>query len=107
MKEFQILNIFSLYILRVCMTMHPFIHNDKPVNGPEHPHHYTSTAEIENYPNTRNAQKGHLYQKDQHFIGEYTEIWNRIPEHIRKHKSKEVFKSSIQNYLIKTQISQR
>jgi hypothetical protein len=40
MKELKILNLPNLYILRVCVEIHPYIHQTTQVNRPEHNHTY-------------------------------------------------------------------
>ena len=46
MKELNLLNMTNLYILRVCLEMHPFIRDTKYVNRPEHNHKYVYAAQM-------------------------------------------------------------
>ncbi len=109
MKQLDILNIYNLYKLRVCLEMHQFIHNTKHVNRPKHDHDYIFTAQLHDYP-TRYAQQHHSYIPNQnfrgkskkkmaHFTANYSHVWNTIPKYIRDIMTLPSFKKELRTYL--------
>ena len=116
MTELRILNIISLYTLRVATETHPFIHLPKRLNRPEHNHNYLTTAHIHDYP-TRHSQQQHLYIPNtyhvhtatnaKHTIDYTTErntrVWNSVPPEIRQITNLKAFKAKLRNYLLEKQ----
>merc|ERR1711957_687451 len=49
MHQHKILNITNLYIQRVCLDMHRFIHPQELKNRPEHDHTYTLVSDIHDH----------------------------------------------------------
>jgi hypothetical protein len=121
MKELKILNIFKLYIYRIAIDMHPFIHPpNEDINRPEHNHHYTLVSQIHQYP-TRFSEKQSLYIPNtnqysetyiphhtiSHSTAKYANIWNQIPHHIKTIQNIKHFKTTLANYLQHTQDTEK
>ena len=111
MADLGILNVPNLYTLRVCVEMHAFIFQTKPLNRPEHNHNYISTAQIHDYP-TRHSQKMHHYvpnsrQDPTHDMTFYTKqnthVWNTVPLEIREIQSLDSFKKALTKHLLQQQ----
>jgi hypothetical protein len=120
MQRFHILNIYSLYTLRVCAEIHPFIHPRKRLNRPEHNHDYQPVSHIHEYP-TRHSLANHLYipnthqhirrnsntrtpkHSTTHFSAKYMTTWNTIPIEIRNITSHKVFLKKTKRYLLTKQ----
>ncbi len=112
MKELSILNLTHLYVLRVCLEMHPFIYKQKQKNRPDHDHDYISTTEIHEYP-TRHSKQQHFYipnkptTKTNHkmdlFTRCFTEIWNSLPLKLRGDQSYYRFKRNLKVHLLEKQ----
>jgi hypothetical protein len=114
MKDLKTLHIFNLYIHRVCLEMHPFIHHTNKTNRPEHDHNYIWLAQIHDYPTRSSLQRKHFIpnsyhpnakKREQvytaaHFTAKYTEIWNRLPLDLRERHSLPDFKTALKKYLL-------
>jgi hypothetical protein len=118
MKELKILNITNLYILRVCLEMHPFVHLTKKKNRPQHDHHYIPVAQIHEYPTRHSLQRQHFIphapskskkQKQKyghaldHFTRCYAETWATLPEGLRIDTSHQRFKRNLKQHLLEQQ----
>jgi hypothetical protein len=116
MNEHKILTITNLYIQRVCLEMHTFIHHTKQAHRPDHDHSYLWVAQIHDYP-TRHSLASHQfipnphqYSKDRkpthttaHFTQRYAAIWNTLPEAAREQTSLTTFKRLLKDYLLERQ----
>ena len=111
MTELKILNVFNLYILRVCLEMHPFIYPTKQTHRPEHDHNYISATQIHEYP-TRYAQQLHQHIPNKYRytkttnspnMENYTKInsniWNTLPQQLKENRSLSSFKKALRTYL--------
>ena len=115
MKELNILNLTHLYVLRVCLEMHPFIYQKKQKDRPDHDHDYISTTEIHEYP-TRHSKQQHFYipnkrstetkHKMDLFTRCFTEIWNSLPLKLRGDQSYYRFKRNLKVHLLEKQDTQ-
>jgi hypothetical protein len=118
MLTHRILNIANLYIQRVCLELHPFIHHTKETTRPEHDHTYIPVSEIHDHY-TRHSHQQHQYipnpnqyGKDKeptiaHLTQRYTEIWNTLPQTSRSTKSFHFFKLDLKNHLLEKQASEQ
>jgi hypothetical protein len=119
MVELDIMNITNLYIHRVCMLIHPFIHPQTQLNRPEHNHHYLWTTQIHDYPTRHSLQKQHYIpnpnafknsrektpmHETSYFAKQDSSVWNSIPERIRDITNRNSFKRALKEHLIETQI---
>ena len=104
MRELEILSIPSLYTLRVCAEMHPFIHIKGEQNRPAHVHHYAYAADIHNHA-TRRAKTSafHLAASTGHYTEIYTAVWNSLPADIRRIESAKTFKTVLKLHLLEQQ----
>ena len=115
MNQLKILSIPYLYIYRVSIETHPYIHPTKQLNRPAHDHNYLSIAHIHDYP-TRYARQKHQYIPNrsckknrppahniEHLNAKYARVWNAIPEHIRDTRSLKTFKALLKDYLLEKQ----
>jgi hypothetical protein len=116
MTELNILNLPNLYILRVCVEMHPFIHPRTQPNRPQHNHYYTLTSNIHNYP-TRYSRDGHLFipntnkysltqrpkHTTDHFTEQYADTWNTLPAQLRQIIALATFKNELRLFLLDNQ----
>lgn len=116
MTELRILNITNLYIHRVAVETHPFIHLPRPLNRPEHNHNYITTAHIHDYP-TRHSRRQHLYIPNTHHPNrttgtahtiDYTterntRVWNAVPVEIRQITGLKTFSTKLRNFLLEKQ----
>jgi hypothetical protein len=112
MKELNILNMTNLYILRVCSEMHPFIHDTKYVNRPEHHHKYTYASHIHEH-STRYATQQHHYIPNsnttrpthniEHLTLRYTAIWNELPLALKLTRSCTRLKTQLKHHLMSKQ----
>jgi hypothetical protein len=118
MTRLKTLNITNLYILRVCVEIHPFIHSkpDQQLNRPEHNHSYTLASEVHDHQ-TRYALQDHQfipqrkhYSKTkqptfttEHFEAEHLAIWNSLPADLRNTKSLYAFKTNTKHFLLRKQ----
>ena len=116
MTELNILNIFDLYTLRVCLEMHPFIYPNpkEQLNRPEHNHNYTPVSHIHDYliryslqehqfiPNTAKRPTNTI----EHFTAQYSEVWNSILLEFRCLSSRDTFKTALKLYLLEKQNEQ-
>lgn len=109
--ELQILEITSLYTLRVCTEMHPFIQSSTQPNRPQHIHNYTPTSYIHEYP-TRFSHNDHLYipntnthsNKQTYFLTEqYMQTWNTLPTSLRNITALGLFKKELKFHLLDQQ----
>ena len=119
MTKLKILNLTNLYILRVCVEMHPYIHPTKTKNQPEHNHHYEPITKIHDH-NTRYAHNNHQFIPNtlnfsktktlryniDHLTQQYATIWNRLPAELRNTSSRSTFKTKTHNYLLQQQSQQ-
>jgi hypothetical protein len=116
MTELKILKLTNLYILRVCVEMHPFIHPPTLTNRPEHIHNYLWTAQIHDYPTRYSRQKHHFipnpykYSKTKqpkytmnYLTRQYTKIWNTLPLEIRNTSTLTTFTKLLKTYLLHQQ----
>jgi hypothetical protein len=119
MTELNILNLVNLYILRVCVEMHPFIYENTQTNRPQHNHSYLWTAQIHDYYTRQSKAKEHFipntnqYSKTkeptytiEHLTKKDLKIWNTIPGDIREITSLSAFKKKLRNYLLVRQKTQ-
>ena len=125
MTELDILTIPNLYTLRVCAEMHPFVHTKapqrkpsqpqptkrlapkpKPVNRPQHVHHYVRTTDVHEHM-TRRARKAemHLARSSNIITQRYADVWNALPSQIREIESSNTFKTVLKAYLMEKQNS--
>jgi hypothetical protein len=118
MKQLQLHTLTSLYKLRVCAEIHPFIHKPKKaVNRPTHNHQYIPIKQIHSYP-TRHSENSffiptyHAKHNDQqrhahtmpHYTAEYTKIWNTtLTPALQRIKSLPTFKSQLKTHLLEVQ----
>jgi hypothetical protein len=113
MKELKILNLPNLYILRVCVEIHPYIHQTTQVNRPEHNHTYMWIAQIHDYPTRHSTQQKHYVPipskhskkakptfSTAYLTQQYTEVWNTIPLKLRENRSLSIFKKELKSYLL-------
>jgi hypothetical protein len=116
MSKHNILNITNLYIQRVCLEAHPFIHKTKEVNRPEHNHTYLNITQIHNH-HTRHSTQGNRYEANPfqysknsspvheaaHLTQRYTHVWNSLPTAAKQKKSLTGFKALLKKHLLKKQ----
>jgi hypothetical protein len=116
MIELNILSLLNLYILRVCVEMHPFIHPRTQPNRPQHNHNYTLTSNIHNYP-TRYSCDDHLFipntnkysltqqpkHTTDHFTEQYADTWNALPAYLRQTIALAAFKTELRLFLLDNQ----
>jgi hypothetical protein len=109
MTELKILNITNLYTHRVCLEMHPFIHETEQVNRPEHNHHYTPTNQVHNHL-TRHSTNEHFFINNQqgpamtpHLTRKYITAWNKLPVDLRTNSSRSDFKFKLKHFLLEKQ----
>jgi hypothetical protein len=116
MTELQILSLTNLYIHRVCVEMHPFIHPPKEeLNRPEHNHHYMKTSQVHSH-RTRYSLHNHQFIPQQknyskkkpkftttHLTAKYASIWNKLPAELRDTESRTTFKKDARRYLLERQ----
>jgi hypothetical protein len=117
MTELNILDIFNLYTLRVCLEMHPFVYpqpKKKQPNRPEHNHNYTPVSHIHDYP-TRHSLQQHQFIPNtasrptntiDHFTAQYSEVWNSVPLEFRCLSSLDTFKTALKLHLLEKQSEQ-
>ena len=100
--ELELLSLPDLYTLRVSTEMHAYVYPAKPINRPEHNHHYVSPAQIHSH-NTRFSQHGALHTQNNmnNFTKQYTRIWNRLPNELRETQEKNTFKAKLKCFLLK------
>ena len=105
MNELNLLTITNIYIMRVCIEIHPYIHkDDTPINRPEHNHQYTKTSQIHNHSTRYATQKHHYISHDtEHLTKKFTKIWNTIPQKYREITKITLFKNKIKDYLLNKQ----
>ena len=115
-NELQILNIYNLYKLRVCVEMHPFIYPQAQLNRPDNIHNYRHIAQVHEH-NTRHAAKRHLQipnpfqysttRTPTHTMDtltrDYSHIWNSMPLSIRNTQSLQNFKTQLKAHLLEVQ----
>ena len=98
-----ILTITNLYILRVSVDMHPFIHPSTAQNRPEHIHQYNSTASAHSH-STRNSVQSkflvHIPKTMPYFTAKYARIWNSLDLTIRQIESPNLFKQTLKTTLL-------
>ena len=120
MQKLNILNLASLYTLRVCAEMHPYIYTNKEEqpNRPHHNHHYIAITNIHTH-NTRYSA-GHIFSPNTnkysktkqpehtnaHFTEIHTNVWNELPDQIRTINSLHVFKKRLKEHLLTAQQQQ-
>ena len=100
-EQLNILNIFNLYILRVCAELHPHIHpSTTPRNRPEHTHHYTPITEQHEHK-TRYSQEHRQYisRSTETYQARYATLWNNLPLELRREKNRKKFKTLLKHYL--------
>ena len=100
-EQLNILNIFNLYILRVCAELHPHIHpSATPRNRPEHTHHYTPITEQHEHK-TRYSQEHRQYisRSTGTYQARYATLWNNLPLELRGEKNRKKFKTLLKHYL--------
>jgi hypothetical protein len=118
MNTLGILTLTNLYIWRVCIEMHPFMHPRKPLNRPEHNHNYIWTCEVHEYP-TRYSLQGHNYitnpaahrysktKTPTYSMHSSTvrnsKIWNTIPQDIREMRGLDPFTAKLRKHLLAQQ----
>jgi len=114
MTKYKILNIFNLYIQRVCLEMYDFINPRKQVNRPEHDHLYIQAVDLHNYhtrhanqqhhhiPNTSSRTKAPFFQVE-HLTRQYTQTWDALPLQLRTTKNYTTFKLGLKAYLVEKQ----
>ena len=113
MNELHILNLNNLYILRVAVEMHPFVHPATQQNRPEHNHDYLWTAQIHEYPTRHSLQQHHYipnrsYKQTpshtmEHLTKRYSKIWNSLPAELRNNPNFLDFKTKLRTHLLETQ----
>ena len=120
MHKHKILNITNLYIQRVCLDMHRFIHPSDTKNRPEHDHTYTLTSDIHNH-NTRHSHQQHHYTPHppnprsaaqpthtiEHFTALYTAVWDKLPLKLRTTANYHFFKQDLKTYLEDKQATEK
>ena len=116
MKELNILNMTNLYILRVCLEMHPFIHDTEHVNRPEHDHIYIYASQIHEH-STRYATQQHHYIPNSNTIRPtheieyltriYTAVWNELPLKLKLIRSRTELKTQLKQHLLNKQHSEQ
>jgi hypothetical protein len=98
------------------MESHPFRPNTKPTHRPDHDQNYIKITQIHNYPTRHSPQEHHYipnpnqYGQDKepalytvHLTQHYTEIWNALPETIRKQSKLLTFKQKLREHLLEKQ----
>ena len=105
MKELNILNITNLYTLRVSTEMHPFIHQHKQLNRPEHNHHYTSVSDIHDHSTRYSTHNRQYHSPDhvEHFTARSIKVWNSLPPTLTNISSLQIFKQQTKLYLLDKQ----
>ena len=102
MDELQLLSLPDIYTLTVSTAMHSYIYPKKPVNRPEHNHHYVNPTQVHNH-NTRFSQHGALHAR--HDMNEstkqHTQVWNKLPRELRETKLPNIFKANLKQYLLR------
>ena len=118
MLTHRILDITNLYIQRVCLEMHPFIHNTKQATRPEHDHTYIPVSEVHDH-HTRHSHQQHQYIPNPnqygknkeptiaHLTQQYTEIWNTLPQENRSTSNFHFFKLDLKTHLLKKQANEQ
>lgn len=117
MQKLGILNLASLFTLRVCAEMHPYIYPpaEKPLNRPHHNHTYIAITDIHMHDTRYSA--GHIFSPNTnkysktkqpkhtsaHYTQIHTDVWNKLPANLRSTKSLTVFKHSLKKYLLEEQ----
>ena len=113
LTKYKILNIFNLYIQRVGLELHPYIHPTKPTKRPAHQHIYTPLSNIHHH-NTRAAHQNNHYiphaynQQNQgnqpaHLTLQYTKIWNTLPTNLTNETNYTSFKNKLKEHLLEKQ----
>ena len=100
-ERLKILNIYNLYILRVCTELHPHIHPPStPRNRPQHTHHYTPVAQQHEHK-TRYSQQNRQYisKHTETYEARYANIWNRLPATLSLEPNRKKFKVLLKHYL--------
>lgn len=104
MQDLGLLPIPDLYTLRASTEMHAHVYPPKPVNRPEHNHHYTLNTHIHAHQ-TRHAHQSTLHTQDDmsHYTKQYTQVWNKLPIELRETKNLSKFKKNLKQYLLDKQ----
>ena len=119
MHQHKILNITNLYIQRVCLDMHRFIHPQELKNRPEHDHNYTLVSEIHDH-HTRYSHQQHRFMPHapnprspaqpthhiEHLTALYTTVWNKLPQQLKTTANYNAFKLELKNYLVDKQATE-
>ena len=120
MQKLGILHLASLYTLRVCAEMHPYIYpvKEQQQSGPHHNHNYITVTEVHSH-RTRYAA-GHIFSPNAfkysktkqpkhasaYITQQHTDVWNGIPTEIRTIKSLAIFKQQLKKHLLTEQANQ-
>ena len=114
--ENNILSIDYLYILRVCIELHPYIYptqEDKTTDKPYTDNTFITITDVHSH-NTRYS-KGHIFSPNTnskakgpkhtmaHLTQKHTDIWNSLPSTLRNIAKLETFKKEIGKHLLKVQ----
>ena len=119
MHQHKILNITNLYIQRVCLDMHRFIHPQELKNRPEHDHTYTLVSDIHDH-HTRYSHQQHRFMPHapnprspaqpthhiEHLTALYTAVWNKLPQRLKTTANYNAFKLELKNYLVDKQATE-
>merc|ERR1711966_443089 len=102
MAKLCILNVINLYTFRVCVEMHPYIHQTKHINRPEHNHHYIQTDLVHDYP-TRHSMTSNRFmaRTTPYLTREYTRIWNTLTLELKQCSSIESFKTALKKFYLR------
>jgi hypothetical protein len=112
MHQLSILNLANLFILRVALELHPFVHPRDQKNRPEHIHHPFPVQEVHGH-RTRLSLQQQLYIPNRHskniaptasYLQQtYQTIWNSLPETITMTTSLRTFKKLLREHLLAEQ----
>ena len=110
--KYDLLSVTNLYIQRVCNEIHPFIHQCRPTNRPEHQHEYRQVSEFHHHATrySTNALATHARTtttgtpfSPAFFTTTYSIIWTAIPRDIRDEKRLGSFKRKLKAHLLSLQ----
>jgi len=120
MHQYKIMNIFYLYIYRISVEMHPFIHPpEEEINRPQHNHHYLTNphhnpmrTRLANHPykQTLYIPNPYSYSKTyqpKHILhlsaAKHSAIWNCLRKDIQEEKNIKTFKRVLACFLLNDQ----
>ena len=119
MQKYRLHSLTSLYILRVCAEIRPFIHPaQQQPNRPTHHHQYLRTSQLHRYPTRHSSAhqqfipnpRSHRFSNTKaplltmaHLSSSYAQVWNALPEALKEEKFEETFKTKLKEHLLREQ----